>query len=36
MLREWGVTNAVVGSGLSNANATVADNLTTLHQALND
>ena len=36
MLREWGVTNAVVGSGLFNANASVADNLTTLHQALND
>ena len=36
MLRDWGVTNAVVGSGLFNANASVADNLTTLHQALND
>ena len=36
MLREWGVTNAVVGSGLFNGNASVADNLTTLHQALND
>jgi ribulose-phosphate 3-epimerase len=34
MLREWGVTNAVVGSGLFNDRGSVADNLTTLHEAL--
>ena len=35
MLREWGVTNAVVGSGLFNDKGSVAENLTTLHEALN-
>ena len=35
MLREWGVTNAVVGSGLFNDRGSVAENLTTLHEALN-
>ena len=34
MLREWGVTNCVVGSGLFNDNASVADNLSIIHQAL--
>lgn len=35
MLQEWGVTNAVVGSGLFNDKGSVAENLTTLHEALN-
>jgi len=34
MLREWGVSNCVVGSGLFNDNASVADNLSIIHQAL--
>jgi len=34
MLRDWGVSNCVVGSGLFNANASVADNLAVIHQAL--
>jgi len=34
MLREWGVTNCVVGSGLFNDKASVADNLATIHKAL--
>ena len=34
MLQEWGVTNSVVGSGLFNDNASVAQNLATIHQAL--
>ena len=34
MLQEWGVTNSVVGSGLFNDNASVAQNLAVIHQAL--
>ena len=34
MLREWGVSNCVVGSGLFNDNANVADNLEVIHKAL--
>ena len=34
-LRDWGVTNCVVGSGLFNDRASVADNLAEIHQALN-
>ena len=34
MLRGWGVSNCVVGSGLFNAKASVADNLAVIHQAL--
>jgi len=34
MLREWGVTNCVVGSGLFNDKASVADNLSIIHHAL--
>ena len=34
MLRDWGVTNCVVGSGLFNDRASVADNLAEIHQAL--
>ncbi len=34
MLREWGVTNCVVGSGLFNDKASVVDNLSIIHQAL--
>ena len=34
MLREWGVTNCVVGSGLFNDKATVTENLDVIHQAL--
>ncbi len=34
MLREWGVSNCVVGSGLFNDNASVAENLAVIHQAL--
>jgi ribulose-phosphate 3-epimerase len=34
MLREWGVSNCVVGSGLFNDSASVADNLAVIHQAL--
>ena len=34
MLAEWGVTNAVVGSGLYNERATVAENLAELELAL--
>ncbi len=34
MLRDWGVSNCVVGSGLFNDNASVADNLSIIHQAL--
>lgn len=34
MLSEWGVTNAVVGSGLFNDQATVADNLATINSVL--
>jgi pentose-5-phosphate-3-epimerase len=35
MLRDWGVTNCVVGSGLFNDRANVANNLAEIHQALN-
>ena len=35
MLRDWGVTNCVVGSGLFNDRASVAENLAVIHQALN-
>ena len=35
MLRDWGVTNCVVGSGLFNAHADVATNLADIHAALN-
>ena len=34
MLRDWRVSNCVVGSGLFNDNASVADNLSIIHQAL--
>mgnify|MGYP002836353643 FL=1 len=34
MLRDWGVSNCVVGSGLFNDKASVADNLSIIHQAL--
>ena len=34
MRREWGVSNCVVGSGLFNDKASVAENLATIHQAL--
>ena len=34
MLRIWGVSNCVVGSGLFNDKASVADNLSIIHQAL--
>tara|TARA_B110001452_G_scaffold265952_1_gene271662 strand:+ start:907 stop:1578 length:672 start_codon:yes stop_codon:yes gene_type:complete len=34
MLRDWGVGNCVVGSGLFNDKASVADNLAVIHQAL--
>lgn len=34
MLREWGVSNCVVGSGLFNDKASVADNLAIIHKAL--
>ena len=34
MLREWGVSNCVVGSGLFNDKASIADNLAVIHQAL--
>ena len=34
MLRSWGVSNCVVGSGLFNDKASVADNLSIIHQAL--
>ena len=34
MLRDWGVSNCVVGSGLFNDNASVADNLSIIHKAL--
>ncbi|MAJ02272.1 MAG: ribulose-phosphate 3-epimerase [Euryarchaeota archaeon] len=34
MLREWGVSNCVVGSGLFNDKATVAENLAIIHEAL--
>ena len=34
MLRDWGVSNCVVGSGMFNDNASVADNLSIIHQAL--
>jgi ribulose-phosphate 3-epimerase len=34
MLRDWGVSNCVVGSGLFNDKASVADNLTVIHEAL--
>jgi len=34
MLREWGVTNCVVGSGLFNDKANVAENLDVIHKAL--
>ncbi|MGB1588184.1 MAG: ribulose-phosphate 3-epimerase [Poseidonia sp.] len=34
MLRDWGVTNCVVGSGLFNDRASVADNLAEIHTAL--
>ena len=34
MLRDWGVSNCVVGSGLFNDKASVSDNLAVIHQAL--
>jgi len=34
MLREWGASNCVVGSGLFNDKASVADNLAIIHSAL--
>ena len=34
MLREWGVSNCVVGSGLFNDRASVAQNLAEIHRAL--
>ena len=34
MLRDWGVSNCVVGSGLFNDNASVAANLSEIHNAL--
>ena len=34
MLREWGVSNCVVGSGLFNDKASIAANLAVIHQAL--
>ena len=34
MLREWGVSNCVVGSGLFNDRASVAENLAEIHTAL--
>ena len=34
MLREWGVSNCVVGSGLFNDKASVASNLDLIHEAL--
>ncbi len=34
MLREWGVSNCVVGSGLFNDKYSVGDNLAVIHQAL--
>ena len=34
MLRDWGVSNCVVGSGLFNDKASVADNLSVIHEAL--
>ncbi len=34
MLRDWGVSNCVVGSGLFNDKASVADNLAIIHEAL--
>ena len=34
MLRDWGVSNCVVGSGLFNDNASVADNLSIINKAL--
>ncbi len=34
MLRDWGVTNCVVGSGLFNDRASVVDNLAEIHKAL--
>ena len=34
MLRDWGVSNCVIGSGLFNDKASVADNLSEIHNAL--
>ena len=34
MLRDWGVANCVVGSGQFNDKASVSDNLSIIHQAL--
>ena len=34
MLRDWGVSNCVVGSGLFNETATIAENLAVIHNAL--
>ena len=34
MLRDWGVSNCVVGSGIFNDKASVADNLAVIRQAL--
>ena len=34
MLRDWGVSNCVVGSGLFNEKATIAENLAAIHRAL--
>ena len=34
MLRDWGVSNCVVGSGLFNDKATIVENLAVIHNAL--
>jgi ribulose-phosphate 3-epimerase len=34
MLDEWGITNAVVGSGLFNDSASLSDNLAVINSAL--
>ena len=34
MLRDWGVSNCVVGSGLFNDKGTIAENLAVIHNAL--
>jgi pentose-5-phosphate-3-epimerase len=34
MVKEWGVEVAVVGSGLINDKASIAENLTEIHAAL--
>ena len=34
MLRDWGVSNCVVGSGLFNDKASIQENLEVIHAAL--